>query len=287
MKSDHRQEPDTPGRLGLGTGTLASLGRSASLAEVGRLLDAMESHGLRIIDTADSYGSGDCERLLGRALRGRKHGFQVITKAGYRHANLPGPLRHFNQFAKKIMQKTGARQRFDAGYLESCAAESLKRLGVDHVHAFLLHDPTLEAVQLPSTAQSLQRIKQQGKATATGISSGDPAVLDAALQAGICDVVECPAHLRVAADLLGIWDHCARDGIHVIGNHVYAPDCLSLPGEDHESLMRASAALLPRDATILCGTRNPGHLLQSLQWAQNPMDRDEAVRRCESVRTVV
>ncbi len=89
------------GKCGLGTGTLASLGRALPLVGVRRLLDTMEEHGMPTIDTADSYGSGDCECLLAKAMAGRRGRFNIVTKAGYRHGNLGGPLRLLNQFIKK------------------------------------------------------------------------------------------------------------------------------------------------------------------------------------------
>lgn len=264
------------GRVGLGTGTLASLGRAASLREVIALLDAMDSLAVRTIDTADSYGSGDCERLLGKALRGRREHYHLITKAGYRHGNLPGMFRHLNQFVKKALHKLGHRQNFDSAYLSHCLDESLMRLGVDHVDAFLLHDPPAGVVHSSGVADFLHKIKEQGKALQVGVSSGEAAVLEDALESGLCDLLECPANMKAAPALLPIWETSARKGIHIVANHVYAPDCLALPGMRHESLMRATSALLPSDATILCGTRNPTHLASSLRWAQSPMTREEA-----------
>jgi pyridoxine 4-dehydrogenase len=268
------------GRLGLGTGTLASLGRAAPLAEVISLLDAMEQLGIRTIDTADSYGSGDCEYLLSKALAGRRESFRIITKAGHRHGNLRGALRPLNQFIKKALNRAGLRQCFEIPYLTRCLDESLRRLKTERVEAFLLHDPPASVIASTSVSEFFALIKQQGKAAVTGVSSCDPEVLRIAVECGFCDMIENQANLRTAPTVSPIWKSCMERGIHVVGNYVYDPYCLRLPLMRYELLMRASAALLPADATILCGTRNPAHLRQSWKWSHDPLPHDEALRLC-------
>lgn len=263
-------------RIGLGTGTLASLGRAASLTEVVTLLDAMVEMGVSVIDTADTYGSGDCEILLGRALRRNPNRFAVVTKAGYRLSNLGGPLRHLNQFIKKAAHKFGDRQCFDADYLPQALERSLRRLGVDHVNAFLLHDPPLEVIRDQAVIAACERIGKSGRADRVGVSSGDPHVLREAIASQVFRVVETPANLGVAASLREVWDACGDSDIRLIANHVFAPQCLEVPGMTHQLLMRACAAMVPRDGTILCGTRNPLHLREAGDWAADPMNPTEA-----------
>lgn len=266
------------GRFGLGTGTLASLGRAASLPEVSGLLDEMEINELRTIDTADCYGSGDCERLLGKAMAGRRSKFSLITKGGIRYGNLPGPLRPFNQFLKKGIQKLGYRQCFESFYLRKCLDQSLRRLGSEQVEAFLLHDPSAEVASSSEIAELFFSIKQQGKARFTGVSSGDTDVLRAAINNAACDLIECPAHLRVPAAMLEIWEVCQSRGIHVVGNYIFEPSALWLTGGNRLEAMRGSAGLLPDHATILCGTKNPSHLRASYQWALDPLPLTQAMR---------
>jgi aryl-alcohol dehydrogenase-like predicted oxidoreductase len=268
------------GRLGLGTGTLASLGRAASLSEARALLDAMESLGVCTIDTADTYGSGDCERLLANALAGRRERFRIITKGGYCHSNLSGPLRPFNQFLKKAIQRWGTQQCFDIAYLRNCLEHSLRRLRTGHVETYLLHDPPETVVRSAEIAAFFDRIREEGKALQAGVSSSDPAVLRAALDCSAYRVIECPCNIRAAPKLATIWSSCSERGIHVVGNHVYDPGCLRLPQMTHEILMRASAGLLPTAATIICGTRRPEHLHSSWTWSLRPLPAEEARRLC-------
>lgn len=262
-------------KLGLGTGTLASLGRAAPISEVDKLLGTMIEMGVTVIDTADSYGSGDCEHLLGKVLRGRRDAFTLITKAGYRLSNLRGPLRPLNQFVKKGLQRFGSRQLFEPVYLRKCLEHSLSRLKIEQVDAFLLHDPPLDAVSDESVIQTCVDLIKSGISAVMGISSGDPVVLIRAIESGAFGVIQTPANLKIAAVMLPVWRECESRRIHVIGNHVFDPTCLDFPGMTHEKLMRGSSALLPESSTILCGTRNPAHLRQANEWANSPLSAVE------------
>jgi len=263
-------------RLGLGTGTLASLGRAASFSEVDRLVGTMLDIGVTVIDTADSYGSGNCERLLGRVLRTRRESFTIVTKAGYRFADLPGPLRPLNQFAKKGLQRLGFQQLFTPDYLARSIDSSLSRLEVEHVDAFLLHSPSLEVVVNEEVLHLCRSLIDAGKTTMIGVSSEQPEVITAAIASGVFRIIQTPASLKAATAMRPLWKDCETRRIRVTGNHVFEPACLDMHGMTHETLIRASSALLPTNATILCGTRNTFHLRQASLWASNPMPEADA-----------
>jgi aryl-alcohol dehydrogenase-like predicted oxidoreductase len=264
---------------------MASLGRAISIRQADSLISRMVELGIRVIDTADAYGSGDCEYLLGKVLQGRREHFTLATKAGYCHSNLKGPLRCLNQFVKKLKQRTGPRHCFEAGYLTRCVEQSLERLRTDHLEAFLLHNPALHDIQSDATLDVLQRIKASGKTLAVGICSSNMRVLEEAVHMAGIDVVQTPASLDLAKSMSALWKAFNDRGVHIIGNHVYNPACLSRPEATHELLMRASASLIPASATILCGTRNPSHLAQSNLWAESPLNEDEARALAESFRS--
>jgi aryl-alcohol dehydrogenase-like predicted oxidoreductase len=232
--------------------------------------------GVTVIDTADSYGSGACERLLGRALKGRREFFSIATKTGYRFSDLPVPLRPLNQLFKKGLHRLGFRQQFAPAYLKKSAEGSLKRLGLDRLDAFLLHSPPLEVVASDEVAMLCESLISSGKAGMCGLSSENPAVIQAAISTGAYGVIQTPVSLRFTATMQPLWKECEARGIKIIGNHVFDPVCLAAPGITHETLMTAVSALLPDSATILCGTRNPSHLRQANQWARNPMDAIKA-----------
>lgn len=275
------QETSNWSKLGLGTGTLASLGRAASFSEVDRLVSAMLDLGITVIDTADSYGSGDCERLIGRALHGRRDSLTIITKAGYRLSNLPGPLRPLNQFIKKGIQGLGFQQCFTPTYLEKSIDNSLSRLRVDYLDAFLLHNPSLNVVQDEEVIRLCQRLIDSGKTSMVGLSSENPEVIDAAISSGSFHLIQTPASLKAAIAMRPLWKQCEINGIRVIGNHVFEPTCFTVPNMTHEILMRSTSALLPDRSTILCGTRNLLHLRQAREWAAAPLSESDALNEIQ------
>ncbi|MFN2236135.1 MAG: aldo/keto reductase [Anaerolineales bacterium] len=77
--------------LGLGTARLPGLGwRENEVTQVSiqdkkeavRLIQAAVDQGIRLFDTAESYGQGCSERILGEALKGRREGVVVVSKFG-------------------------------------------------------------------------------------------------------------------------------------------------------------------------------------------------------------
>ncbi|MCX6960784.1 MAG: aldo/keto reductase [Verrucomicrobia bacterium] len=150
-------------RLGIGTGRLASLGSGYSANDANRLLETAQEIGVNLIDTADSYGSADCEKLLGKLLRRFHDHFLVATKTGYPFCDFPGPLGVFNQFGKKAISHLGAKPRFDANYVKKSIDGSLRRLGRERLDFFLLHDPTSPVWEDDSLRRIIEKAKAAGK----------------------------------------------------------------------------------------------------------------------------
>jgi aryl-alcohol dehydrogenase-like predicted oxidoreductase len=272
-------------RVGLGTGTLASVGRGTTATHVHDLLSSMREIGVSVIDTADSYTSGRCETLLGSALRGRRDAFVVVTKAGYRYGDLPSPFLPLNPFIKKAYQKFTGGQCHAPAYLNHSLHRSLQRLKLDYVDAFLLHDPSLEVVNDLAVQTCLSSLQKAGKALHLGVSSENPHILAAAIQAGCFSVIQSPANPTTVPRLAPIWDEASQQGIHRMANHVFfsghdSPVSLPVGMSRHECLMRFISTRFG-DGTILVGTRNPSHLHESTRWADSPLPPD----RCSEVET--
>ena len=270
-------------RVGLGTGTLASVGRGTTAAHVHDLLSSMRDIGVTVIDTADSYTSGRCETLLGQALQGRRDDFVVVTKAGYRYGDLPWPLHLLNPFIKKAHQKLSGGQCHVPAYLTHSLHRSLQRLKLDGVDAFLLHDPSLNVVTDPAVQASLTALQTAGKTLHLGVSSENPDVLAAAVRAGCFSVIQSPANPTTVPRLESIWAVASQLGIHRMANHVFysghsPPAQLPAGMSRHECLMRFISTRFG-EGTILVGTRNPSHLHESTRWADSPLPPD----RCSEV----
>jgi aryl-alcohol dehydrogenase-like predicted oxidoreductase len=137
-------------RLGLGTLTW---GRDTDEQQAAEQLKSFLSAGGTLIDTADVYGDGDAELLLGRLLDGLVPRSEVVlaTKAG----SVPDPDR-----------------RFDAsrGHLLAALDASLRRLGTDHVDLWQVHayDP---GTPLEETLRALDIAVASGRARYVGVSN--------------------------------------------------------------------------------------------------------------------
>jgi aryl-alcohol dehydrogenase-like predicted oxidoreductase len=150
-------------------------------AEQERVVTRALEMGASLVDTADSYGAGRMERLLGRALRDRGD-VVVVTKGGTDRSTSP------------------ARKRFDGAYLRGRVEASLRRLMRDRVDVYLLHNPSVAAVEGGEAIDTLIDLKREGKIGHWGISAGDVASGRAALRRG-AEVIEVAYNLVHAADL--------------------------------------------------------------------------------------
>jgi aryl-alcohol dehydrogenase-like predicted oxidoreductase len=139
--------------------------------------------GITLIDTADAYGAGRMEQVIGRALRAHDGGHVVVvTKGGTDRATSP------------------ARKRFDRAYLRERVEGSLRRLERDRVDVYLLHNPTEAAVRGGEAVDALLELKREGKIAHWGVSVGSIDVGRAALAKG-AEVIEIAYNLLQSRDL--------------------------------------------------------------------------------------
>lgn len=268
--------------LGLGTSRLASLGARNSRSDIARLLDTASDLGIDLIDTADTYGSSACESVLGQLLSKRQGRFSVATKGGFVFADLPGPLRPLNQFAKKGMQRLGNHQNFAPDVIRQRLHDSLRRLRVDAIEIYFLHEPPLEAVRNDDLIRMLADARVAGTIRQFGISSVNPDVLRAAADIPSCTVIQT----RVTARFDGASgsDHCGLAGKPIVANQVVAAGAERPPWAEAAIARRASergltragvllrnAAAQPDVAVVLVGTRNPTHLRENAAALSAPI----------------
>lgn len=262
-------------KIGLGTGRLASVGRGTSQSMIDHLLAECLDLGINVIDTADSYTSGKCESMLGSAIKKNRDQYIIVSKAGYQYGNLGTPFDLLNPLIKKLHQKFGNAQSFDARYITSCIEHSLKRLRTDRLDCFLLHDPTSDAIHDHSLIQVMENLVRRGLTECVGVSTDNPKIAETAIQYPIISVLQTPANPSTKDLFSHIWQNASERGIHIIANHIFYSgntDLVAPPPTvtKHEFLMRKICNYFS-NGTILVGSRNSSHLKQCITWANKPI----------------
>ncbi len=129
--------------LGQGTWQIG-IYRSARRTEIAVLRLGLDL-GMTLIDTAEMYGDGKAEELLGEAIEGRRHEVFLVSKVSPHHATRRGTV-------------------------EACH-QSLKRLRTDSLDLYLLH--WRERVPLRETLAAFQELQRDGAIRAYGVSNFD------------------------------------------------------------------------------------------------------------------
>lgn len=162
-------------KLGIGTSTIASLGRSISFKKAQLILKTALDYDINTIDTSDTYGSGDAETLIGKVIREDREKYFIISKTGMPTVNLPSFLSPINQIAKKIKVYSGFKKRFDKKYIISNIEKSLMRLKIEYLDVYLLHNLDINDIEDYKTEcfEALYIIKKKGLSRFVGISSHD------------------------------------------------------------------------------------------------------------------
>lgn len=176
--------------MGLGTWGLSGDGYGpVDEAEAERTILRSLDIGFNLFDTADAYGAGRMERLLGRALADHPSAV-IVTKGGTDRTTEP------------------PRKRFDAEYVRTSVERSLKRLGRERIPVYLLHNPSADALATGDATGALKDLKKQGLVAHWGASVGDVEAARLAIQGG-AEVIELAYNLlhsqdlhRLAGDLL-------------------------------------------------------------------------------------
>ncbi|MEU3916388.1 MULTISPECIES: aldo/keto reductase [unclassified Streptomyces] len=119
-----------------------------SIATLNHALDL----GVTLLDTADFYGAGHNEELIGRAIAGRRDEAVIATKFGFA-----------NRLGEPVVI------RGDAAYVREACEASLRRLGVDHIDLYYQHrvDPQ---VPIEETVGAMAELVQAGKVRHLGLS---------------------------------------------------------------------------------------------------------------------
>ena len=120
-----------------------------SIATIHRALDL----GVTFLDTADAYGAGHNEVLVGRGIAGRRDEVQLATKFG--------------------IDRSGGDEKLsirgERGYVKRAAESSLTRIGVDVIDLYYLHRPP-QTAEIEETVGAMAELVTEGKVRYLGLS---------------------------------------------------------------------------------------------------------------------
>ncbi|MGW8318605.1 MAG: aldo/keto reductase, partial [Candidatus Promineifilaceae bacterium] len=119
-------------------------------------IDAALEHGINFYDTADVYGAGHSEHLLGQAMRGRRDKFVVATKIGWQGFDEERRSTAYDSVAKLVAGVETNLSRLQTDYLDIIQS---------HIN---FRDPTMEVF-----VEGFQRLQRDGKVRAYGVSTSD------------------------------------------------------------------------------------------------------------------
>jgi aryl-alcohol dehydrogenase-like predicted oxidoreductase len=123
-------------------------------------IDRARELGIDFLDTADMYGPFTNERLVGRAVAGRRDEFVIATKFG------------------NVRGEDGSFRGIDGRpeYVRSACDASLERLGVDHIDLYYQHRVDRK-VPIEETVGAMAELVEQGKVRHLGLSEASPATI--------------------------------------------------------------------------------------------------------------
>ena len=123
--------------------------------EAARVIHTALDSGINFLDTADTYSDGESERIVGKALKGRRHEVVLATKGHFRMGE--GPNRRGNS----------------RRWIMTAVEQSLERLQTDWIDLYQIHRPD-ESTDIEETLSVLSDLVSQGKIRAFGCSTFPP-----------------------------------------------------------------------------------------------------------------
>jgi diketogulonate reductase-like aldo/keto reductase len=177
--------------IGEGTWRMEGDDRSPCVRAIRRALD----RGMRHIDTAEMYGSGAVEEIVGEALAGRRDDAFL---------------------ASKVLPQNASKQ----GTIEACE-RSLKRLRAEFLDLYLLHWPGPHPLE--ETIEAFEVLVEQGKIRAYGVSNFDADELEEAVRLAGPGRIACNQvlyHLGERTIEHGVIPRCEAHGVAVVA---YSP----------------------------------------------------------------
>lgn len=264
-------------RGGLGLSRIGSIQSPISPREATLLIRNAFELGINFFDTANVYGQGDSERILGSALRSQRSQIVIATKAGLLLSSKVRIASYFKPVLRPLFQRrrnppatetsspaatSSARgpQNFSSDHILQSIEASLRRLRTDYIDLFMLHSPPVSGLDLDALAAALQSAKRAGKIRAIGVSSRTLEDAPFWLNWPGVDAIQVSLNTRGAAPL-SFLDVVSANRVSIIGREVLSKSSGSFdpekqPGDALRSALRVANV-------VLFGTTNIRHLREN------------------------
>jgi aryl-alcohol dehydrogenase-like predicted oxidoreductase len=198
----------------LGFGAWAIGGTSYGPTDDRESLKALEfafDQGINFYDTADTYGHGHSETLIGQAFRESSKRLKVIiaSKVGW------------------DFYHGGSKKNFDPDYIRFACGKSLKRLGTDYIDLYQLHNPKVELIEDGSVFKVLQELQKAGKIRYWGVSIHLAKEGQAVIREGSSETIQAIYNMidqRIRAELMPL---CEEHDIGLIAREPLSCGLLS------------------------------------------------------------
>jgi len=153
--------------------------------------------GVTFYDTADLYGYGHSETLIGQEFKGCRHSIVIASKGG-------------------IVDQKGS-QKFTIDHIKTCIEGSLRRLQTDYIDLYQLHDPPMQVLEDETFLECLEILKKEGKIRSLGISVRSPEEALVAINKFGFEVVQVNFNMvdQRAVDC-GVMDLCKKESVGLI-----------------------------------------------------------------------
>lgn len=174
-------------------------------------IHAALDRGVNFFDTADVYGTGHSERVLGRALKGKRHEAVIATKFGYT----------YDETTKEVF----TRYNVTPDYIRYACERSLQRLDTDYIDLYQIHVGGLRLDEVETVIDALNGLRQEGLIRTYGWSTWDTA--NAELFAERSEAAAIQHVLNVLSDDKEMLSLCERYGLASINNTPLAMGLLS------------------------------------------------------------
>lgn len=261
-----------PPGIALGCAKFGSVNGISQREALG-LMDIAYRRGVRVFDTAASYGQGDSERIVGSFAR-QHPDLCIITKLGKvvpLKAQILSPVKPLMRAISRRSKRTAGAIRdsrggslgtnFDLVYLKTQFAGSLRRLGLTKIPVVLLHSPPASVITDGAAIEFLETARKAGSIGMIGVSVDDSAAAEAAIVDDRIQVIQMP-FASGDAWALALLPQLKSSGKIVVAREIFRDADISTAEGRAGRLFEALSRLMNCDGvtSTLLGTTRRTHL---------------------------